>query len=185
MNMRMLTVCIAGLCAFICVAEAQEMKRVEGGALYLTRAGVETHRAEFVFAADCEHVATILNKAEPLMDWHCSTSVADIRMEYEISGFKLDQTVSPGPRLPESLKFSLVLNRGVARGRSALGFPLDFKYTESGSSYLLTNDYPYASGNSFTRAVYLLILESSAGSVEVRDIGRKRNGTGQCVRSER
>ncbi len=135
MNVRILALCIAALCAFAYVAKAQELERVEGGALYLTRAGVETHRAEFVVAADCEHVARILNEAEPLVDWHCSTSVPDVIMDCEISDFKFDPAWNQGLRLPESLGFSLVLNRGVASGRSALGgLPLDFEYTESGSS---------------------------------------------------
>ncbi len=185
MNVRILFLCIAALCAFVYVAKAQELERVEGGALYLTRAGFETHRAEFVFPADCEHVARIMNEAEPLVDWHCSTSVPDVIMDCEISDFKFDPAWAPGVQLPESLRFSLVLNRGVATGRSDLGAPLDFEYTESGSSYLLTNDYPYAAGNYFTAAIYVLIIDSSTGSVEVLDIGGKRNGTGQCARAER
>ena len=57
---------------------AAALETVEGGALYLTRLGFETHRAEFLDAADCEHVAGIMNQAEPLVNWHCSTSVPDI-----------------------------------------------------------------------------------------------------------
>ena len=57
---------------------AAALETVEGGALYLTRLGFETHRAEFLDAADCEHVAGIMNQAEPLVNWRCSTSVPDI-----------------------------------------------------------------------------------------------------------
>ncbi len=185
MNAKILALCIAALGAFAYVAKAQELEKVEGGALYLTRVGVETHRAEFDVAADCEYVARILNEAEPLADWHCSTSVPSVIMDCEISGVKFDPAWTPDFLLPESLGFSLVLSRGVARGRSGLGFPLDFEYTESGSSYLLTNDYPYAAGNYFTKAAYVLILDTSTGIVEVLDIGGKRNGTGRCARAER
>ena len=178
-------ICIAVLWPYVCLASAQELKTVEGGALYLTRAGVETHRAEFVFAADCEHVARILNQAEPLVDWHCSTSVPDIVMDCEINGVTLDTDAPAGLQLPKSLPFFLVLNRGAARGSSELGAPLGFTYAESGANYLLTSDYPYAAGNSFTRAVYLLIIDSAAGTVEVRDIGGKSNGAGHCKLAER
>ena len=180
MNVRILSLCIAALCAFTYVAEAQELEKVEGGALYLTRAGVETLRAEFGIAADCQSVARILQVAEPLVDWHCSTSVPDVIMDCEISDVNFDPAWTQGLLLPDSLGFSLVLNRGVATGFSDLGLVLLFKYTESGSSYLLTNDYPYAAGNYFTAATYVLIIDSSTGSVEVLDIGGKRNGTGQC-----
>ena len=70
MKARMLASCVAVLFGFGSGADAQELTKVDGGALYLTRAGVETHRAEFAFAADCEHVAGILNAAEPLVNWH-------------------------------------------------------------------------------------------------------------------
>ena len=184
---RVLALCIAALCAFVYVAEAQGVERVEGGALYLTRQFVETHRAEFDVAADCEHIARILNEAEPRVDWHCSTSVPDVFMDCEISDFKLD-LAAPTSGLPQvefPLRFSLVLNRGIAYGRSDLGVPLNFEYTQSESSYLLVSDYPYAAGNYFTMAVYSLIIDTFTGSVEVLDIGGKRNGTGQCSRTER
>lgn len=71
MTVRILGMCIAALCTFGCVAEAQRRDTVVGGALYLNRLGVETHRAEFDYAADCELVAKIMNSAEPLVDWHC------------------------------------------------------------------------------------------------------------------
>ena len=37
MNVRILALCIAALCVFVYVAEAQELEKVEGGALYLRR----------------------------------------------------------------------------------------------------------------------------------------------------
>jgi len=49
----------------VCVGDNPDFETVEGGALYLTRSDFETHRAEFDIAEDCEHVARIMNEAEP------------------------------------------------------------------------------------------------------------------------
>ena len=121
-----------------------------------------------------------MNEAEPSVHWHCSTSVPDIALNCEISEFELEAEAGFQP--PESLLFSLVLNRGVARGSSGLPLPLTFfTYAESDSGYLLTSDHPYVSGNYFTRAIYLLIIDSTSGAVEVRDIGGRTNGSGECT----
>ena len=49
-----------------------------------------------------------------------------------------------------------------------------------GAAYLLTNDDPYASIAYFSPAVYLLIIDSATGAVQVRDIGGGANGNGEC-----
>ena len=43
----------------------------EGSELYLLRSGTETYRAEFEYPEDCQHIAKIMNKAEPLVKWYC------------------------------------------------------------------------------------------------------------------
>lgn len=165
----------------IATAERNSLEPVEGGALFLTRLGVETRRAEFLNPADCQHVANIMNGAEPLARWHCSTSEPDIRLACTISGFELgEEAAQEGFSMPRSLPFRLVLNRGNAWGESEVGVPLMFKYTESDSSFLLTNDYPFASGNYFTSAVYLMVIEKATGAVEIQDIGGRDNGSGVC-----
>lgn len=180
------TLFLAANLPIVCVGDNPDFETVEGGALYLLRSGVETHRGEFDIAEDCEHVAAIMNEAEPAVRWYCSTSVPDIVMNCEISGFALDPgaETETSVQVPESLEFSLVLNRGVAQGASDLGVPISFDYTESDSGYLLTSDYPFASENYFTRAVYLLIIDSATGVVQVRDMGGGENGNGECAPSE-
>lgn len=42
-----------------------------GTELFLLRSGVETHRAVFDIAADCELIAKTMNKAEPKVKWFC------------------------------------------------------------------------------------------------------------------
>ena len=169
------------LLPIIALADNPDFETVEGGALYLLRSEVETHRAEFVYASDCEHVAKIMNEAELAVSWHCSTSVPDIVMNCEISGFVIDAKPNNLALIPEKLVFSIVLNRGLAQESSDLDLPMDFNYTKSDKGYLLTNDYPYASGNAFSRAVYLMIIDSISGAVEVRDIGGGANGKGVCT----
>ncbi len=193
MNSRkIIALCATAVFPIVCVGDNPDFEPVEGGALYLLRSEVETHRAEFVDASDCEHVAKIMRKAEPAVSWYCSTSVPDIVMNCEISGFELEAETENSFRGSEllafvkggSLDFSLVLNRGVARGvargSTELDVRMSFKYTESDSGYLLTNDDPYASGNYFPRAFYLLIIDSTTGAVQVRDIGGGANGNGEC-----
>ena len=197
MNSRkVMALCVTAVFPLVCVGDNPDFETVEGGALYLLRPigipslrqEVETHRAEFDVAYDCEHVATIMNKAEPRVSWYCSTSVPDIVMNCEISGFELEAGAETGFLGPEvvafvkggSLVFSLVLNCGVARGSMELDVPMFFKYTESDSGYLLTSDFPFASGNYFTRAFYLLIIDSATGAIQVRNIGGGANGNGEC-----
>lgn len=186
---RIKTLVVVLILPAVCAGDNLDFNTVEGGALYLKRglpgivgSEVETHRAEFDVAADCEHVAKIMNQAEPNVSWYCSTSMPDIEMTCEISGFELDSKAESetGFQAPKSLEFNLVLNRGVARGSSDLGVLLGFNYTESNSGYLLTSDYPYAAENYFTRAVYLLIIDARTGAVQIRDIGGGANGDGQC-----
>lgn len=43
----------------------------DGAELYLLRSEVETHRAVFDYPEDCQHVAKIMNAAEPLVRWYC------------------------------------------------------------------------------------------------------------------
>lgn len=180
-------VCLAVFFPILGTADNPDFKTVEGGALYLKRGlpgiegtSVETHRAEFDIAADCEHVAKIMNEAEPAVRWYCSTSVPDIELNCDISGFKIDAEPEVLAMIPEKLVFSLVLNRGLAEGSLDLDFPMDFEYTKSDTGFLLTNKYPYPSGNSFAQAIYLMIIDSHSGAVEVRDIGGGANGHGEC-----
>ncbi|NIT12955.1 MAG: hypothetical protein GTN99_01525 [Candidatus Dadabacteria bacterium] len=165
-------------------ADNPEFETTEGGALYLNRLGFETHRAEFIYAADCEHVAKIMNEAEPLVDWYCSTSVPDINLSCSVRGVSVDAPpeVKAEVTIPESFEFKLRLNRGKAFGISEdySYLPLDFDYTQSADSFLLTSDYPYASGNYFTMAVYTLRINTSGETLEVLDIGGKTNGIGNC-----
>ena len=185
-------VCFVVFFPILCPADNPDFKTVEGGALYLMRGlpniegtSVETHRAEFDIAADCEHVAKIMNEAEPAVHWYCSTSVPDIMMNCEISGFEIKAEPDVVAMIPEKLVFSIVMNRGLATGSVDLDLPMDFEYTESDKGYLLTNNYTYASGNSFTKAIYLMIIDSTSGEVEVRDIGGGANGNGTCIPVEK
>ena len=189
MNSRkIIALCATAVFPIVCVGGNPDFETVEAGALYLLRAAVETHRTEFDDASDCELVATTMSEAEPMVSWYCSTSVPDIVMNCEISGFELEAGAETGFLGPEvvafvkggSLVFSLVLNRGVARGSMELDVPMFFKYTESDSGYLLTSDFPFASGNYFTRAFYLLIIDSATGAIQVRNIGGGANGNGEC-----
>ncbi|RDH84510.1 MAG: hypothetical protein DIZ80_03255 [endosymbiont of Galathealinum brachiosum] len=43
----------------------------DGTELYLLRRGMETHRAIFDEASDCELIAKTMNKAEPKVKWFC------------------------------------------------------------------------------------------------------------------
>ena len=184
--MRIGILIVIAILPAVCVGDNPDFETVDGGALYLLRSGVETHRAEFDIAADCEQIASIMNEAEPAVSWYCSTSVPDIVMKCEISGFEMDSEAESetGFQMSESLEFSLVLNRGVARGSSDLGVPISFNYTKSNNGFLLTSNYPYAAVNYFTRAVYRLIIDADTGAVQVREIGGGANGNGQCQSDE-
>ena len=180
MNIKTIsTLCIVALFPTSASGNNPDFKTVEGGALYLIRLGVETHRAEFLSPEDCQHVASIMNRAEPSVRWHCSTSVPDIVLSCEISGFELDADAESWQ--PESLEFSLTLNRAVARSWDLPPALTFFEYSESDSGYLLTNDFPYPSGHYLSRAIYHLVIDSKSGEVTVRDIGGRNNGSGKCT----
>lgn len=42
-----------------------------GTELYLLRSGIESHRAVFDYAGDCDLIAKTMNKAEPNVNWFC------------------------------------------------------------------------------------------------------------------
>lgn len=159
-------------------------ERVEGGSLYLMRMGFETHRAEFDDANDCELIAKTMNEKEPSVNWYCSTSVPDINLSCSVRGVSIDvpPEVETVVTIPESFEFELKLNRGKAYGISEdySYLLLNFDYTRSADSFLFTNNYPYASGNYFTSAVYILRVNTSKETLEVLDIGGDTNGVGNC-----
>lgn len=158
--------------------ESHCFKRVEGGALYLMRSGVETHRAEFDSADDCRHVAKIMNEAEPLVRWYCSTSVPAIEFVCNISNVLIKNTET-GDVKTENFHFSMILNRNKAT-TSLTPAISSFGYIESAKYFLLTNDYPYANGNYFSRAVYSIKINRNDDSVTVTDINNEVNGEGTC-----
>ena len=157
---------------------------VDGGSLFLSRLGVETRRAEFLDARDCRHAATILAAAEPGVEWYCGTSTPDLTLECVVHGYQLaPEAAETGFGMPESLTFTLVLNRGSALGESSVGVPLTFGYTVSESAFRLVSDYPFAEGNYFTSAVNVLVIAIGSGAVEVFDIAGAPNGDGLCAQA--
>lgn len=185
-----LLVLISTSSANLCFSENRDFKTVEGGALYLRRGPLsfETHRAEFDYPADCEFVAKILRKEEPLANWYCSTSVPDIKLKCQIKDFEivLPESEKTKWNSPKEFGFKLVLNREVAHGELKLNYqpPFDFDYKENDSGYLLTNNYKYVSGNYFTSAFYILSIRKNDLTFEALNIGGQKNGTGNCIKEK-
>ena len=59
------------LTLFLCAPLYASWFAKPGTELFLLRSGVETHRAVFDEAGDCELIAKTMNKAEPRVKWFC------------------------------------------------------------------------------------------------------------------
>jgi hypothetical protein len=161
-------------------AEPHNIQTVEGGALYLIRSGVETYRAEFLDKEDCKYIAKIMNEAEPLVRWHCSTSSLPIKYKCSISNIRIKNTET-GEVTTENVDFVMSLNRNKASTSRSLDPAFSsFDYEESEKYLVLTNDYPYVNGNYGSRAVYKIRVNTQNGSVAVLDINMDINGEGIC-----
>ena len=55
---------------------------------------------------------------------------------------------------------------------------------KSGTDYIMTNDYIYASGNYLSKSIYKLVLERPSGALAIFDIEGNANGTGACSKAE-
>lgn len=159
-------------------AEPHNFQTLEGAALYLMRSGFETHRAEFANAHDCRHIAKIMNKAEPLVRWYCSTSTLPFKYNCRISNVQVINTDTSDVAAVNT-NFSMSLNRNKA-STSLTSAASSFSYKESEKYFELTNDYPYVNGNYFSRAIYKIRINRQNGSFIVSDINLDENGRGVC-----
>lgn len=159
-------------------AEPHNIQTVEGGALYLIRSGIETYRAEFLDKEDCKYIAKIMNEAEPLVRWHCSTSSLPIKYKCSISNIRIKNT-DTGEVTTENVDFVMSLNRNKA-SISLTSAISSFDYEESEKYLVLTNDYLYVNGNYFSRAIYKIRVNTQNGSAAVLDINMDVNGDGIC-----
>ena len=66
-----IVVIVFGVTLFLCLPVYAGWLGNSGDQLYLLRSGIETHRAVFDYAADCEFIAKTMNKAEPDVTWFC------------------------------------------------------------------------------------------------------------------
>lgn len=162
---------------------------VEGGSLYLDRGEgrLETHRAEFDYAGDCELIAAAMNKAEPDVTWLCSTAVKPRVFECSISdivrvGFGNDSDVVI--RLPV-WHFEMELNRGKARMSNPAHLPNDystrFDYTETDKGLALVNGGPYVDLDQLGQAMSYMTVDFKTSVARVLDSGMQENGRGTCT----
>ncbi|MEZ8107330.1 hypothetical protein [Vibrio cortegadensis] len=157
---------------------ARTFETVEGGALYLKRFGIETLRAEFTNAADCELIAKNMSAAEPNVSWYCSTSTAPVVLKCNLNDVTVKNT-DKGTQTTESIDFKMTMNRGKASTdlTSAIS---SFDYNYSEPYLMLSNNYPYVDGNFFSRAITKLRLNLETGEIVALDINMSPNGTGHC-----
>ncbi|EGQ7835440.1 hypothetical protein V3H38_23000 [Vibrio parahaemolyticus] len=163
---------------FTSTSSARTFETVEGGALYLKRFGVETLRAEFTNAEDCELIAKNMSAAEPNVSWYCSTSTDPVALKCNLNDVTVKNT-DKGTQTTESIDFKMTMNRGKANTNltSAIS-SFDYHYSEP---YLMfSNDYPYVDGNYFSRAITKLRLNLETGEIVALDINMSPNGTGHC-----
>jgi hypothetical protein len=151
---------------------------VKGGALYLLRSGTETHRAEFRYAEDCEYVAAALSTLEPNVKWYCSTSTPVIQYKCIINNVKIANTEKQDTTT-EKFDFNMSLNRKKARLTLSPAIS-SFAYNENKNEIALTNDYLYAKGNYYSRAIFKIKIQKQTGATTVYDIQYNVNGTGTC-----
>lgn len=151
---------------------------VEGGALYLNRHGVETHRAEFDYADDCKLIAQAMSEKEPAVKWYCSTSEVPVSYKCKIHNVTFKGAESKSQEASD-LEFGLELSRGVAT--STLQIPMNtFRYQLAGNVLKLTNDYKYVEGNLYSAAVAYIRIDATTGNSQVLSFDLKGNGEGQC-----
>ncbi len=158
-------------------AASSHAETVGGGSLYLNRSGVETHRAEFNFAQDCELVAKAMNEKEPLVEWYCSTSQPSIEYDCNIQNVTIENW--EGTKSTSDLKFSILMTRGKARTTlsDALG---SFNYEQTDSIIKLSNDYPYLTGNYLSKAITYIRIDTVSGITNILNYGLTNNGKGTC-----
>lgn len=170
---------ITGFCTSTSLS-AGTFEPVEGGALYLKRFGVETLRAEFTSAADCELIAKKMSAAEPNVSWYCATSTAPVVLKCNLNDVTVKNT-DKGTKTTNSIDFELTMNKGKAR--TNLTSAVDsFDYKHSESYLLFDNDYSHVDGNIYSRAITKLRLSVETGELVALDINMSPNGTGRCTK---
>jgi hypothetical protein len=160
------------------LAEPHNFKTVEGGALYLLRAGTETHRAEFENSEDCAYIAKIMSEKEPAVKWYCSTSATPIEYHCNFTNITIKNEKNEATSISTEIKIRM--DRGKAASFAQELNINTFDYEKTDKYLMLTSDYPYASGNYITSAIYKIKINIKNKKAEILNIDLDTNGTGSC-----
>lgn len=160
---------------------SRDFKTVEGGALYLERAGVETLRAEFTDASDCELIAKNMREAEPRVRWYCSTSTEPVEFNCTLRNVVIKNT-DQNTQTIENFDFKMQINRGIADTNMHAAISR-FNAKSSKPYLILKNNYPFIDDNYFSRAITTLRLNSTTGELVSLDINMLQNGVGSCEKT--
>lgn len=148
----------------------------------MKRFGVETLRAEFTNAADCELIAKNMSAVEPNVSWYCSTSTNPVIIKCNLNDVTV-KNPDNGTQTTESMDFKMTMNRGKA-STDLTSAVSSFGYNYSKPYLMFHNDYPHINGNYFSRAITKLRLNLETGEIIALDINMSPNGSGRCNQQE-
>jgi hypothetical protein len=158
---------------------ARDFNFVEGGSLYMKRFRVETLRAEFINASDCELIAKNMRAAEPNVDWYCSTSTEPIILNCHLKNVLIKNT-DKKTASTENFNFKISINRGKATTDDLTSAIDSFDSKRSKPYLILTNDYRDVDENYYSRAITTLRLNLDTNELVALDATMNQNGIGNC-----
>lgn len=165
-------------------SEARDFPYTKGGTLYLKRGGnpglsdpVETRRAEFLIAEDCELIAKIMQKAEPNVEWYCSTSEEPIIYNCEFDGVKY-KDVETKKQMVEKGSFKV----SIERGKAFADFTWDVNVEKETIEF--KNTYPYKD-DALAKAKDKMKIDIKSGNLKIFDILENQNGSGKCKKIDK
>jgi hypothetical protein len=148
-----------------------------GGSLFLKRNKIETLRAEFYAAEDCELIADAMQKKEPDVRWYCSTSEPDQVFECDIKELRPIDENGKVVDFGKELKVTMNRDQALVSFRPSVA---SYKAVKGKDEVRLTSDSVYPNGNSYIKVTALSEINTKTGKMVFKGTDGKKTGEANC-----